>query len=138
MTDDGQETSVLDRRMPPIAELTAASLVLMLSGGIYLAAHLPRPPALGPVVALLAAGMVLTLTAMALLSRIRPFAWDTFFLVGRWALLGYFVVAGLLAFVFVYDHTRGSTLAVLILTLAVFAIDVPTIIAFTVARYEQI
>lgn len=55
----------------------------------------------------------------------------------RWALLAYVVIAGILVFVFVYDHTRGSTLAVLILTLVVFALDVPTIMAFTVARYDQ-
>ena len=74
---------------------------------------------------------------MALLSRVRPFAWGTFFLVARWALLAYVVIAGLLGFVFVYDHTRGATLVVLVLTLVVFALDVPTIVAFTVARYDS-
>ena len=74
---------------------------------------------------------------MMLLSRVRPFAWGTFFLVARWALLAYVFIAGILGFVFVYDHTRGTTLAVLILTLVVFAVDVPTIMAFTVVRYHQ-
>jgi hypothetical protein len=129
--------TVLDRRLPPVAELLVASLILMLSSGVYLAAHLPRPPALGPAVGLLVSGAALTIVALALLSRISPFAWGTFFLVARWALLGYGVVAGMLAFVFVYDHTSGSTLAVLLITLVVFAIDVPTIIAFTVARYQE-
>ncbi len=55
----------------------------------------------------------------------------------RWALLAYVVIASLLGFVFVYDHTQGVTLAVLILTLVVFALDVPAIIAFTVARYHE-
>ncbi len=125
------------RRLPPVAELAVASVALMLSGGIYLAAHLPRIPQLAPAVWLLAGGAALTATAMVLLSRIRPFAWTTFFLVARWALLAYVVIVGLLGFVFIYDHTRGATLMVLVLTLLIFALDVPTIIAFTVARYQE-
>ncbi|MHB8341909.1 MAG: hypothetical protein ACYDB7_12175 [Mycobacteriales bacterium] len=129
--------SVAARRLPPIAELFVTSVALMITGGVYLASHLPNHPPLGPAVALLCGGGALTITALVLLSRVRPFAWGTFFLVARWALLAYVVIAGLLGFVFVYDHTRGATLAVLISTLVVFALDVPTIIAFTVARYER-
>jgi hypothetical protein len=132
-----ESASVLDRKLPPIAELLVTSLALMLAGGVYLAAHLPRPPALGPVEILLVAGAVLTVVALVLLSRIRPFAWNVFFKVARWALLAYVVIAGLLGFVFIFDHTRGATLVVLILTLVVFAFDVPAIIAFTVARYDE-
>ena len=133
---DPPRPTVLERRLPPVAELAVASVALMLSGGVYLAAHLPSPPPLGPAIGLLAGGGALTACAIALLSRIRPFAWGTFFLVARWALLAYVVIAGLLGFVFVYDHTRGATLVVLILTLVVFALDVPVIMAFTVARYH--
>ncbi len=125
------------RRLPPVAELTVASLALMLAGGVDLAAHLPRHPPLGPVVGLLVGGAVLTAVALTLLSRISPFAWRTFFLVARWSLLAYAVITGVGVFVFLYDHTGGSTLVVLILSLVVFAIDVPTVIAFTAARYED-
>lgn len=135
--EDGSVPTALERRMPPVAELAVASVALMLSGGVYLAAHLPQPPPLAPAIGLLAGGGALTITALVLLSRVRPFAWGTFFLVARWALVAYVVIAGLLGFVFFYDHTRGATLAVLILTLVVFAIDVPVVIAFTVARYHQ-
>ena len=55
----------------------------------------------------------------------------------RWAFVAYVVIAGILGFVFVFDHTRGTTLLVLVLTLAVFAVDVPTVVAFTVARYQD-
>ena len=129
--------SVRERRLPPVAELAVGSLALMLAGGVYLAAHLPRHPPLGPVVGLLVAGAVLTSVALVLLSRLRPFAWRTFFLVARWALAAYAVITGVGVFIFVYDHTGGSTLVVLVLSLVVFAIDVPTVIAFTVARYER-
>ena len=126
------------RRLPPVTELLVSSLALMLSGGVVMAAHLPaRPPLLVPT-CLLVAGAVLTALALALLSRARPFAWGAFFLVVRWALLAYLVIAGLLMFVFAYDHTRGATLAVLVATLAVFALDVPTLMAFTVARFHEV
>ena len=138
MTREGPVVpSVLERRLPPVAELAVGSLALMLAGGVYLAAHLPRHPPLGPVVGLLVAGTVLTSVALVLLSRLRPFAWRTFFLVARWALAAYAVITGVGVFIFVYDHTGGSTLVVLVLSLVVFAIDVPTVIAFTVARYER-
>ena len=132
-----QVVTVLTRRLPPVAELVVASLALMLTGGVYLAAHLPHPPPLAPAVGLLAAGAALTIAAVVLLVRIRPFAWKTFVVVARWALLAYAVIAGLLAFVFVHDGTRGATLVVLVLTLLVFAADVPAVIAFTVARYDE-
>lgn len=128
---------VLSRRLPPVAEMAVASVALMLASGVYLAAHLPTPPPLAPAIALCAAGTALSAAAVALLSRIRPFAWEAFFKVARWALAAYFVIAGLLAFVFIYDHTRGATLGVLIATLAVFALDVPLVMAFTVARYHR-
>lgn len=138
MTGASPDTSAdVAERLPPVAELTVASLVLMFSGGIYVASYLPRQPSLVPAVALVAAGGVLTAVAMVLLSRIRPFAWHTFFVVARWSLLAYVVIAGMLAFVFIYDHTPASTLAMLVVTLAIFAVDVPTVIGFTVARYDR-
>jgi len=134
----GGSGGVLERRLPPVAELLVLSVALMLSGGVYLAAHLPHPAPLGPAVVLVVAGATATVVAIALLSRIQPFAWGTFFLVARWALLAYVVIAGLLGFVFVLDHTRGATLDVLLASLVVFALDVPAVIAFTVARYQVV
>ena len=137
MTKPAPAGSVAARKLPPIAEIAVVSVALMLSGGIYLAAHFPgRPPLTVPTV-LVIAGAVLTLADMVMLSRIRLFAWSTFFLVIRWAFLAYLVIAGILEYVFVLDHTRGTTLVVLTATLAVFAVDVPTILAFTVARYQS-
>lgn len=134
---DGHDLVVLTRRAPPVAELAVASVILMLSGGVYLAASLPRRPPLAPAVALVAAGAVLTLSALVVLSRVRGLAWDRFFQVVRWGLVAYAVFAGILVFVFVHDHTEGATLAVLVGTLAVFAVDVPLVLAFTVAWFQQ-
>jgi len=130
-------SGVTDRRLPPVAELVVTSLAMMLAGGVYLASSLPKAPVLAPAVALMTVGAALTAAAIAMLSRVGDFAWDTFFLVARWALAAYAVIAGILGFVFIYDHTRGATLAVLLCTLAIFAVDVPTVIGFTVARYQD-
>ena len=125
------------RRLPPIAETAVVSICLMLVGGIYLAAQLPGHPGLAVPVGLVVAGGLLTVADMVMLSRIRPFAWATFFLVMKWALLAYVVIAGMLEFVFIRNHTPGTTMAVLSATLVVFAVDVPTILAFTVARFAD-
>jgi hypothetical protein len=129
--------NVRDRKLPPVAELAVLSICMMLVGGVYLAAKLPGHPSLVLPVALVIAGGVLTAGDMVLLSRIRPFAWTSFFLVLRWGLLAYGIIAGMLEYVFIRDHTPGSTMAVLTATLVVFAVDVPTILAFTVARFAD-
>lgn len=124
------------RRLPPVTAVCITSMGLVVAGGIYLAAHLPHVPPLGPAVGLVGAGAAVLLAAVVLLARLRSFAWGRFFSVARYVLLAYGVIAGVLAFVFVDDGTRGAPLALLLASLAVFAVDVPVILAFTVARYE--
>jgi uncharacterized membrane protein AbrB (regulator of aidB expression) len=79
----------------------------------------------------------LVLASVFLLSRLQQFAWDRFFLVFRWALLAYVISAGMIGFAFIRDHTRGAPLALVVVMLVIFALDVPLIIAFTVARYSS-
>lgn len=125
-----------DRRLPPVMEVGVAAMILVVAGGIYMAAHAPRPAPLGLAVALVAVAGALMAANVVMLGRVRAFAWDRFFLVARYALLAYIVVAGMLEFVFVLDHTPGSQLLVLSLMLAIFALDVPMLLAFSVARYQ--
>ena len=40
-----------ERRLPPVTEVGMASLALIVAGGIYLSAHLPREVPLTPAVA---------------------------------------------------------------------------------------
>jgi hypothetical protein len=124
------------RRLPPVAHLAVLSMALVVAGGIYMAAHLPSRPPLGAAVGLLAASGAVVAANLMLLARIKGFAWASFFLVVRWALLAYFVIGGLLEYVFVLDGTRGASLAVLTSMLAVFAVNIPVLLAFTVARYQ--
>jgi hypothetical protein len=123
-------------QLPPAAEMAVASLALIVIGGIYMASYVPRRPPLAiPVVLLVASGILIAVNVVTL-SRLRGFAWDTFFLVGRWALAAYVVSAGMIEYAFVRDHTRGGPLIVVTLMLTIFAVDVPLIISFTVARYQ--
>ncbi len=125
------------RRLPPVAEMAVAAMALIVVAGIYLAARLPARAPLGTAVGLLACAAALLLAAAGLLSRLDPFPWRVFFLVAGWALLAYVVIAGMLEFIFVIDHTRGPVLAVLTGSLAVFALDIPLLLGFSVARYQD-
>ena len=126
-----------ERRFPPITEVGVGSMICVISGVIYLASYLPRRAPLGVPVGLLAAGAVLLLANVLLLVRLKDFAWFRFFQVARWGLLAYLVIAGMLEYTFVYDHTRGELLVVMTLMLAIFTVNVPILLGFTVARFER-
>ncbi len=129
----------VDRRqadLPPVARLATATLALVVSGGIYLAATVNRSASLVPALVLASAAALVLAVNGVLLARIREFAWATFRRVGGWALLAYAVIAGILEFVFVYDHTPGRQLALFTAMLVLFAVDVPLLLAFSVARYQ--
>lgn len=141
VTDNPAPRDVVDvsgRRLPPITRLAVASMIFVVIGGIYLAAHLPRPAPLGLPIGLVTVSLLFMFANVVALSRIRAFAWDAFFLVGRWALLAYLVIAGMLEYVFVTDGTRGGALIVLTLMLIVYAVDIPLLLAFSVARYQPV
>ncbi|HEY4095591.1 MAG TPA: hypothetical protein VGM33_08785 [Baekduia sp.] len=126
-----------ERRMPPVTEVGMLSLALIVAGGIYLSAHLPQHVPLTPAIVLLALSAVLLVGNLVALSRVQGFAWDRFLAVGKWALLAYAVTAGLIEFSFVHNHLRGGALVVLSLSLVVYAVHVPMLIGFTVARYAD-
>jgi hypothetical protein len=126
-----------ERRLPPVTQLGMCSLALIVAGGIYLSAHLPQHVPLGPAVALLAASAVLLVGNLVALSRAEGFAWTRFLQVGLWALLAYAITAGLIEYAFVRNHLSGGPLIVLSLSLVVYAVHVPVLIAFTVARYDD-
>jgi hypothetical protein len=124
-------------RYPPVTALAMTSLALIVIGGIYLSAHLPQHVPLGPAIALLCASALLMVINMALLSRVREFDWHRFFEVGKWSLLGYMVIGGMIEYVFLRNHLRGGALVVLTLSVIIFTIHVPMLVGFTVARYYR-
>lgn len=128
--------SLVDRKLPPVTEVGAASMVAVAGGVIYMASYLPKHAPLWFALVLLAVAVGLQLANAFLLSRIESFAWGRFFEVWRWSLLAYALIAGMIEFAFLYDHTRGTALVLLTLLLALFMLNVPVLIAFTVARYQ--
>ena len=125
-----------EERLPPVTQVAMTSLALIVAGGIYLSAHLPQHVSLTPAVILLALSALLMAGNIASLARVRGFDWERFFSVARWSLLAYLVIAGLIEYVFLRNHLKGGALVVLTLSLVVFAVHVPMLIGFTVARYH--
>ncbi|HEY2479782.1 MAG TPA: hypothetical protein VGI17_13770 [Solirubrobacterales bacterium] len=126
-----------ERPMPPVTQVGMASLGLIVAGGIYLAAHLPESVPLAPAIVLLCLSALLLAANLLSLSRVDDFAWHRFFQVGAWALLAYTITAGLIEYAFLRNGLSGGPLIVVTLSLVVYALHVPMLIAFTVARYAD-
>jgi hypothetical protein len=130
------EADLRQHDLPPTARLGALTLAMIVAGGVLMAAEYRRNPPLAAPIALAAAAGAVLVVNVALLARVKAFAWTTFFRVLGWALLAYFVIAGILEFVFVFDHTPAHQLALFTVLLFLFATDVPLILAFSVARWQ--
>ena len=129
-------SEVSEQRLPPVTAIGMTSLALIVAGGIYLASHIPQHVPLVPAVVLLALSAALLVTNLVLLLRVRGFARERFFQVAKWALLAYAITAGMILYAFLRDGLSGGTLVVLSLSLVVYAVHVPMLIGFTVARYD--
>ena len=125
----------MNQKLPPVTQTAMVSLALIVAGGIYLSAHLPDHVPLAPAVILLILSAALMAFNLVSLARVQGFAWDRFFAIARWAILAYAITAGLIEFVFLRNHVGGGVLVILTLSLVVYAIHVPTLVGFTVARY---
>jgi hypothetical protein len=126
-----------ERRLPPVTEIGMLSLALIVAGGIYLSAHIPGDVPLAPAVILLVLSAALLVGNLVALSRVRGFPWRRFAEVARWALLAYAITAGMIEYVFLRNDLSGGPLVVLTLSLVVYAVHVPMLIGFTVARYDE-
>ena len=125
------------KKLPPVSEISVAVLTLVVAGGVYLASHLPKHVSLVPTTILVTLAGLLVILNVFLLSRIPGFAWDKFFLVAKWTLLAYGVIAGTLEYIFIKDGTRGSVLLLMTSALVLFAVNLPIHFGFTVARYAE-
>jgi hypothetical protein len=129
--------SLVARRLPPVTEVGAAAMIAIAVGVIYNAAYLPKHAQTAVAIAILVVAAALELGNLVLLSRIQGFAWARFRQVAAWSLAAYVIIGGMIEYAFVYDHTRGTQLVILTLMLALFVLNVPVLIAFTVARYQR-
>jgi hypothetical protein len=132
------EAAPQERSFPPVTEIAVASMIFVIVGGIYIASYVPRTVALAIPIVVLALALVLLVTNIVILSRLRDFAWTVFFQVFRWTLLAYAVIAGMIGYVFIDDGTRGSLLVILVSMLLIFAVDIPVVLSFAVARFQDV
>jgi hypothetical protein len=122
--------------LPPVSEIAIVTMVLVVIGGVFIAGHIPNHvPLLLPTI-LMVAGYAVLIANLYLLSRVREFAWGMFRLVFTRAFAGYGVIAGLLTYVFVRDEIPNDVMAFLFGMLLLFALDIPLLLAFSVARYQ--
>jgi hypothetical protein len=126
-----------ERRLPPVTAIGMTSLALIVAGGIYLASHIPQHVPLAPAVILLVLSAGLLVGNAVALLRVQDFARERFLQVAKWALLAYAITAGMILYAFLRDGLSGGTLVVLTLSLVVYAVHVPMLIGFTVARYDM-
>jgi hypothetical protein len=126
-----------DQKFPKAVETVTLSLAAVVVGGVWLGSHAPRRPPMALPTVLLVVSAVLLSAGVVMITRVADFSWNTFVRVGRWALLAYVIAAGMIEFAFLRNHTSGAPLAVVTGLLVVFALDVPFLIATTVARYEN-
>ena len=126
-----------ERRLPPVTQIGMGSLALIVAAGIYLSAHLPQHVPIAPAVILVALSALLLAANLVSLARVKEFPWTRFADIAKWALLAYVVVAGMIEYSFVRNHVSGAPLVVLTLALIIFAVHVPTLIGFTVARFYE-
>ena len=126
-----------ERRLPPVTEIGMLSLALIVAGGIYLSSHIPGHVPLAPAVILLVLSAALLVGNLVALARVDGFPWDRFIDVARWSLLAYAITAGMIEYAFLRNHLSGGPLVVLTLSLVVYAVHVPMLIGFTVARYHE-
>src|SRR5207248_5635325 len=87
---------VSEPHYPPVTQLAMASLALIVAGGVYLSSHIPQHVQLAPAIGLLSASATLMVVNMFLLSRVREFDWARFAQVGKWSLLAYVVIGGMI------------------------------------------
>jgi hypothetical protein len=122
---------------PPIWECGVAALVLVVVSVIYLASYLPGRPATLPAWVMLGAASALVVAQLVLIGSTSQFARREFHRVTGWALAAYLVIGGMIEYVFLRNHTGGIELGLLTWGLALFVVDVPLILGFGVARYQQ-
>ena len=137
MSSSTQGSPSIEKRLPPVEQISVAVLILVITSGIYVASHLPNPVSLTPSTVLVTLAALLVLLNVLLLSKIPNFAWKTFFQVAKWTLLAYVVIAGMLEYIFIFDGTRGSVLVLLSSTLVIFAVNLPILFGFTVAKFQD-
>lgn len=125
-----------ERRLPPVVGLGMGALTLAVVGGIIVAAQFGTDASLLVPSIFVGGALVIEVSAVVVLATIRPFAWRRFRQVFLATLTAYVIQSGIIEWTFIKNDVPARPALVLTCGLVVFATIVPTMIAFTVARYE--
>jgi hypothetical protein len=129
---------VNEQKLPPVSELAIATMILVVTGGIYMAGHIPNDvPTLLPTILTAVAALIL-LANVIMLAQVKHFAWPIFKQVAGWSLVGYGVISGLLLWVFIRDDIPSDVMTLLSASLVIFAVNIPLLFGFSVARYQPV
>lgn len=123
-------------KRPPVWECGVVTLIFVVVSVVLLASYIPDLPNTVPVYILLAAGTILIGVQLVLIGSMENFSRRSFHQVGGYALLAYIVIGGMIEYTFIRNHVRGEELALLTWGMALFIVDVPLILGFSVARYQ--
>jgi hypothetical protein len=103
-----------------------------------MAGHIPEEvPTLIPTLLTIAGAAILAVN-IVMLARVRQFAWRMFRQVFLWSLVGYGVISGLILWVFIRDDIPSDVMTLLTASLAIFALNIPLLFGFSVARYQPV
>jgi len=137
VSTDTDQTNAMDAAFPRAIEVATLSLACVVVGGVWLGSHATQKASMTFPTVLMIVAAVLLLAAVLMITRVKDFSWNAFSRVGRWALLAYLVSAGMIEFAFVSNDAPGNVVRVVTGMLVVFALNVPFLIATTVARYQR-
>ena len=133
---ESQQPYAGDTTRSPIVALHIGAIVCAYLGIGIMGAYLPREVPLAWPIGFLIASAAFTIAALAFLSQ-RRLAWKLFFTVVRWVSLVNVVYTGMAVFIFVWNDTPGRTVLVMAGVLLLSAINLPVLVAYSVARHER-
>jgi hypothetical protein len=127
-----------DTKRSPVPPLALGSIACSLLSAGIMAAYAPQPSPLGWSYGFLIGSVVLLAATVIAMLRRPNFVWKRFFGVAKWVVLMTLLITSMMGYVFVFDGMRGAPLAIMLVMLAVTAIDIPILFGFSVARHERV
>jgi hypothetical protein len=123
-------------KLPPCDLLSVISLSFVIIGGIYMTSYMPeKPPLLGAITLLVVSAAIFLVNSILLVSRLNLIG-HVFFKVAKWIVIVETIISAMLAYVFIYDGVRSTTLVILLMFLVLFALNIPIIVSYTVAKTQ--
>ena len=123
-------------KLPPVSELAVVTLGLIVIAAVFSVAYLPDQAPLEFPFALISIAYVLMVVNAVWLTTVRDLAWAKFRQVAGWSLVAQLVSVSMIEYAFIVDDVRGKLLVMLSMGLFVYAVNIPLLLGFSVARYQ--